>query len=475
MLDYQHQQVSFWFDTFPEKIQPRPPLSNSSDVDIAIIGAGYTGLWTAYYLKRYQPELNIAIFEADTVGYGASGRNGGWLMGAMAGDAKYLRLLAPEQRRIARQLITSIVNDVRDILIKEKIDCDFAHGGSVYAAARYPEQLNVQETLLKHLYQLGFSEDDYVWLSEHELQGHVRIRGGMGGIYTPHCAAINPAKLVRGLASCLEQKGVAIYENSRVSAIDKDTITVESSVEQLTVRANVIVPVTEGFSGDLLGLNRYLLPVQSLIVATEPLSRSQWDEIGIHQRQTFSDASRLITYGQRSADNRMIFGSRGGYCYGGKVKGDFSLADSAFRSREATLRDLFPSLQSVAITHGWGGTLGIARNFAPFAVFDPKSGIASAGGYAGEGVGASNLFGRTLADLILQRTSVLTEMPWVFSPASHASVVKRWEPEPCRWLAYKMLSSIFSWEEKIYTNAQASQWKKDVMRVLCDKLSLLLA
>ncbi len=478
MATYQNHEVSFWFDTLGENIDSRASLASDLDVDVAIVGAGFTGLWTAYYLITQQPELKIAVLEAETVGFGASGRNGGWLMGAMAGDAKYLKSLEPAKKDIAHHLITSIIDEVHSVLKTENIDCDFSKGGSVFAAARYTEQLDSQRALLKYLYESGFSQEDYYWLDGTELKQHINIRNGMAGIYTPHCAAINPAKLVRGLAQCLEQKGVAIYENTRVSEIANGSVSVNTqtagSKEQWQVHANVIVPATEGFSENLFGLNRYLLPVQSLIVATEPLSQSQWDEIGLHQRQTFSDASRMVTYGQRSADNRMIFGARGGYCYGGKVKGNFSLSDSVFRSREETLRDLFPSLESVAITHGWGGTFGVARGFTPFALYDPKTGIASAGGYSGDGVGPSNLFGRTVADLILQKTSQLTEMPWVFTPATHARALKRWEPEPSRWLTFKLLSTVFSWEEKLYLNAKTPVWQKKCIGNVCDKLSLLM-
>ncbi|MEH6550305.1 MAG: FAD-binding oxidoreductase [Pseudomonadales bacterium] len=465
-----YKDVGFWFDTLNENIQARPTLETEMEVDVAIIGAGYTGLWTAYYLKQQQPDLSIAIVEAETAGFGASGRNGGWLMGALAGETQYVNSLPDSQRRAAYDLIFGIVDEVQQITQREGIDCDLHRGGSIYAAARYPEQLKTQQDELRHLHDSGLNEDDYRWLSKDELAQQLRIRNGQGGIYTPHCAVINPAKLARGLARSVERQGVSIYERSPVTSVGDKILHTEHG----NIKADVIVAATEGFSAELMNLKHYVLPIQSLIIATEPLSQPQWDEIGLEQRPSFSDGGRLATYGQRSADDRMIFGARGGYSFGGKVRHEFSLQDPEFRLRETLLRDLFPSLETVKITHGWGGTLGMARGFCPFAVFDPQSGIASAGGYGGEGVGASNLFGRTLADMILQRDTQLSNMPWAFSPATHKQALKRWEPEPLRWLTYKTILEVFSWEDKLYNRLDAPKWKKALAGGICNKLARIL-
>ncbi len=462
--------VSFWFDTCPEQIKSRPALTQDIEVDVAIIGAGYTGLWTAYYLKQQQPELSIAIVEAETAGFGASGRNGGWLMGAMSGEGKYLEKLPEEDKRTGFDLLFGIIDEVHTVTTREDIDCDLHRGGAIYAAARYPEQIEFMQDYLRHQHQLGLTEEDYRWLSRGELEQKIRIRNGYGGVYTPHCGVINPAKLARGLARCVESKGVQIFEQSPVQTVDNRCL----KTAQGSIKANVIVPATEGFSAELMDIKKYVLPVQSLIIATEPLDSAQWAEIGLDQRPAFSDAGRLTTYGQRSADGRMIFGARGGYIFGGKVRHQFSLQDPEFRLRETLLRDLFPSLQNTRITHGWGGTLGMARDMSPFALFDPATGIASAGGYGGEGVGASNLFGRTLADLILQRDSDLTRMPWAFQPSTHRQALKRWEPEPFRWLTYKAILQCFSWEDDLYSKQSAAAWRKKLAGMLCSKLSLLI-
>lgn len=450
-----YKNNSLWFDTLEETIHCRPALLESRPVDVAIIGAGYTGLWTAYYLKKQQPDLSIAIVEAETAGYGASGRNGGWLMGSFSGDEKYLNTLPPPERGAARDIITHTIDEVAQVLVREDIDCDFHHGGNIQAAARYPEQRGALQQQLKHLYQQGHTEADYRWLNQQELEQQVRMRNGYGAIYTPHCASINPAKLVRGLARAVEKLGVTIYEKSPVTAFGNQQVTTTGG----SLQARIIVPALEAYQRP--PLSRFTLPVYSLIVATEPLSAAQWADIGLEQRPTFCDTSRLVTYGQRSADGRLVFGARGGYQFGSKVRSTFNLADKEFRLRESIMRDLFPSLREVDISHGWGGALAMARAFAPHAIFDRTHGVALAGGYGGEGVGASNLFARTLTDLILEKESALTRLPWAFR-ADPARVLRRWEPEPFRWLTYQTLLAVFNWEDQLYGSATAAQWKKTV-------------
>ncbi|MGN6580516.1 MAG: NAD(P)/FAD-dependent oxidoreductase [Bordetella sp.] len=462
--------VSLWFDALGEGIGPRPPLTADAQVDIAIVGAGYTGLWTAYYLKTLAPDLSIAVVEAETAGYGASGRNGGWLKGSMAGEDKYLAGLPEPIRRAGYRLLHGIVDHVHGILQDEGIECGFHHGGVLFAAARYPEQRDLQRSLLARLYAAGHDESDYRWLDADELTRQVRLRKPYGAIYSPHCAVVNPAQLVRGLARAVERKGVRLYEQTRVRRVGQRRIETEHG----SMRANVVVLALEGYCGTLAGYGGYLLPVQSLIVATEPLDAARWDAIGLQDRPAFSDGGRLITYGQRSSDGRMIFGARGAYRFGARPRSDFSLDQPEFAIRKQLMYDLFPDLQGVRVTHGWGGTMGMARQFSPFALMDPGAGIAMAGGYGGGGVGASNLFGRTLADLILERDTELTRMPWALRGPGALRTVRRWEPEPLPWAVYQTIQAVYAWEESLCRAKDAPHWRKALAGRLSDMLGSLL-
>ncbi|BAV75445.1 FAD dependent oxidoreductase [Pseudomonas chlororaphis subsp. aurantiaca] len=449
------RNISLWMDQLDEPLLARPSLEQDLDVDVAIIGAGYTGLWTAYYLKRLAPTLNIVIVEAQTAGFGASGRNGGWLMGNLLGEDRLLAGLSAQQRRASFDLLHGIPDEVASVLEREGIDCDYRKGGVLYCAARYPEQEVTQRRYLDKLYRQGLDERDYRWLSPEQLARQIRVAKAYGGIYAPHCATIQPAKLVRGLARAVERLGVPIYENSPVSHWQSGSL----QTARARVRCRWIVPAVEGYSVTLPPLGRYQLPVQSLLVATEPLPAATWDEIGLSQGQAFSESSRQVTYGQRTADNRLVFGARGGYQFAGKLRHDFDLTRSEVELRRYLFSELFPQLKNVRITHSWGGNLGMSRHFRPHMLCDRRHGIALSGGYGGEGVGASNLGGRTLAELILERDSELTRQPWVI-PEGGLDALRAWEPEPCRWLGYNAIIRSFVHEDQTLANPATPPWRR---------------
>lgn len=447
--------ISLWMDQLDDPLLARPSLEHDLDVNVAIIGAGYTGLWTAYYLKRQAPELNIAIIEAQTAGFGASGRNGGWLMGNLLGEDRLLAGLTPEQRRASFDLLHGIPDEVAQVLAREGIDCDYRKGGALYCAARYPEQESSLRLYLDKLYAQGLTEADYRWLNPQQLAEQLRIAKPFGAVYASHVATINPAKLVRGLARVVERMGVKIYENSPVTHWQSGRL----RTAKAGVRAAWVVPAVEGYATTLAPLGRYQLPVQSLIVATEPLPASTWDEIGLRHGQAFGESSRQVTYGQRSADNRLVFGARGGYQFAGKLRHDFDLTDSEVALRRYLFGELFPQLKNVRITHSWGGNLGMSRQFRPHMLCHHATGIALSGGYGGEGVGATNLGGRTLADLILGQETPLTHQPWVIRERG-LEALKAWEPEPCRWLGYNAIIRSFVHEDQVLANPNTAPWRR---------------
>ncbi|WP_191488054.1 NAD(P)/FAD-dependent oxidoreductase [Pseudomonas sp. FEN] len=451
--------ISLWMDQLDESLTPRASLEQVLDVDVAIIGAGYTGLWTAYYLKRQAPELNIVIVEAQIAGFGASGRNGGWVMGNLLGEDRLLAGLSPERRRASFDLLHDIPDEVKRVIDREGIDCDYRKGGVLYCAARYPEQEQSLRAYLGGLYKQGLDETDYCWLSPEQLVRQIRVARPYGGIYAPHVATVQPAKLVRGLARTVERLGVRIFENSPVT----DWRAGGLRTARGQVRSRWVVPAVEGYSVTLPPLGRYQLPVQSLLVATEPLSQATWDEIGLAQGQAFSESSRQVTYGQRSADNRLIFGARGGYRFAGRLRHDFDLSDSEVDLRRYLFGELFPQLKSVRITHSWGGNLGMSRRFRPHMLCDRANGLALAGGYGGEGVGASHLGGRTLADLILQQDSERVRQPWVIQHGG-LQALKAWEPEPYRWLGYNAIIRSFVHEDQILANPNTPPWRRKLAR-----------
>ncbi|MFG2099004.1 NAD(P)/FAD-dependent oxidoreductase [Micromonospora echinaurantiaca] len=441
-----YPELSYWLSSVDEPLVPRPPLPGDTDADVVIVGAGYTGLWTAYYLAGADPTLRITVLEAEIAGYGASGRNGGWCSALFPTSLPALARRHGRDAALAMQrTMQATVREVGRVVAAEGIDCDWAYGGTVVLARSGP-QLARARAAVEEAREFGLGPADLALLDAGEASARCAADGVLGGTYTPHCAAVHPARLVRGLARAVERRGVTIHERTPVAAISPGAAVTPAG----TVRAPVVVRATEGYTPMLPGQRRTVAPVYSLMVATEPLPARTWERIGLAERETFSDHRHVIIYGQRTADGRLAFGGRGApYHFGSRVRPGYDREPRVFAALRRTLGELFPVLgPDVPVTHAWGGPLGVARDWAASVGYDPASGLAWAGGYVGDGVGTSNLAGRTLADLIRGERTDLTALPWV----NHRS--PRWEPEPLRWLAVNAgLRLMFS--------ADAAELRKD--------------
>lgn len=415
-----------------------PPLAVGRTADVAIVGAGYTGLWTAYYLLTRRPDLRVVLVDAEYAGFGASGRNGGWCSALFPVGLSTLaresgRSAAVAQYRAMQQSVTEIGR----VVATEGIDCDWAQGGTV-VVARSPAQLERARAEVSEAAEFGFGDDDVALLDTLEARVQLNATEVIGGVFTPHCAVVQPRKLAWGLAEVVTGLGADLYEQTTATAIKPGLVRTPGG----DIQADVVVRATEGYTGQLPGASRDIVPVYSLMIATEPLSPAAWARIGLAQRQTFSDFRHLIVYGQRTADDRLVFGGRGApYHFGSRIDPRFDRNDAVFAALRTTLIEMFPHLADVAITHAWGGPLGIARDWHASVTFDGATGLATAGGYVGDGVTTANLAGRTLADLITGTSTTLTSLPWV----GHVS--PRWEPEPLRWLGANAALRAMTWAD----------------------------
>ena len=406
---------------------PRPPLAGDSDVDVAVVGAGYTGLWTAYYLALAEPSLRIAILEREIAGFGASGRNGGWCSALFAASRPAVARAAgggEAGRRAALDLqaaMVETVDEVGRVAAAEGIDCGYAKGGTLTLATSPAHEARVRAHVSEdHDWGLADSR----WLSAAEVKERVGAAGVLGAAFTPHCARVQPAALVRGLARAVEDRGVRVYERTAATALRPGAVVTDRG----EVRAPVVVRATEAYTPELAGLRRAVLPIYSLIVATAPLPAAAWDELGWAGCETLTDGRHLLVYAQRTADGRVAFGGRGApYHLRSATDPAYDRDERVFAELERTMRALLPGIGDVPVSHRWGGPLGAHRDWFPSVGIDRASGLAWGGGYVGDGVGTANLAGRTLADLILRRETALTRLPWV----GHRS--RRWEPEPLRW------------------------------------------
>lgn len=402
---------------------PRQALTGRVETDVAIVGAGLTGLWTAYYLAEADPTLRIVVVEAEVAGYGASGRNGGWCSALFPASLDKLAALPGSSRAAARDQHRAMRATVDEVgRVAAGLDVPSAKGGTVVLARTAAQWRRAQDEVA---HARSWGRDDLRLLDAPAAAQVLRATRTRGATYNSDCAALHPGLLVRRLAEEVERRGVRVLERSPVTTIEPGVATTADGA----VHAEVVVRATEGYTSRLTGHRRTLVPVYSLVLATEPLHPSTWAEIGLIRRETFSDHRHLVVYGQRTDDDRMVFGGRGApYHFGSRVRPAYDRDPRVFAGLRAALVDLFPVLHPVRVTHAWGGPLGIPRDWCASVGLDRATGLAWAGGYVGDGVSTANLAGRTLRDLALGRDTDLVRLPWV----GHRS--RSWELEPLRWL-----------------------------------------
>ncbi len=431
--------VSFWYADFGGLPQFRAALAGDTQCDVAIVGAGYTGLWTAYYLMKSDPTLRIVIVEKEFAGFGASGRNGGWLSGEMGWSRERYAEKTGRQSVIDLQMaMWSTVDEVIDVCAHEGIDADIIKGGSLQVATTAAQAVRVRE-YVRHEAEWGVSAPDLVFLDRSETKARVDAADVLCSSFTPHAARIQPAKLVQGLARVVEGLGVRICELTTVTEISPHRVVTNRG----TVSAEYIIRATEGFTAGIKGYRREWLPMNSAMIATEPLSHKQWSQIGWNGYETLGDAAHGYMYAQRTREGRIAIGGRGlPYRFGSATDSNGRTQARTVEMLEEILVRMFPALAGTRIDHAWCGVLGVPRDWCATVGLDPKTGIGWAGGYVGMGVTTSNLAARTLRGLILaqngsQEEFAETSLPWVNRR------VRKWEPEPFRWLGVHGLYTMF--------------------------------
>jgi glycine/D-amino acid oxidase-like deaminating enzyme len=422
---------SLWLETCEDDLTPRPALPDNITADVAIVGAGFTGLWTAHHLLRHGPDLRVAVIERQIAGWGASGRNGGWCSALFPAPwSRFAREHGADAARRMEAALQRTVDDIGTWCREHDVDAHYVKGGTL-SLARGPAQV-------ARLKQDGPGHAG-TWLNATEARDRIAAADVDGASYTRHCAAVHPGRLVRGLARIVEAQGATIYEQTAATAIHPGRVVTPYG----TVRANTVIRATEGYTADIPATHRLLAPVWSLIIATEPLSAEIWKEIGWAGHETLNDERHMIIYAQRTADDRIVFGGRGApYRFGSRTGGAVG-HDETYAGLEVALRELLPQVSQARITHRWGGVIGVPRDFMPSVTLDRESGIGWAGGYVGDGVACTALAGQTLADLILERDTDRTHLPWV----GHRW--RRWEPEPLRWLGVRGMTALMASADRV--------------------------
>ena len=457
---------SLWWATRDDDATIRPPLSGSVDVDVAIVGGGYTGLWTARELLAVDPTLRIAVVEAHVCGFGASGRNGGWASALfpVSDDVLERRFGYETLQHLHRQL-ASAVGDLGDAIARDAIDADFVHGGTYTFATTEPQEHRLRDAA-KSAAESGRG-GEMQWLEQAALRERANVANSRGGLFSPQCARIHPAKLVRGLARAVERAGGRIYEDSLVTRIEAGTHRRRPRVVTTggTVSAEFVVRATEAFSTGLPGERRTVAPIYSLMIATEPQDETFWSQHGFDDYATFADDRHLIIYGQRTADNRIAFGGRGApYHFGSSVEPRFDHSPRVFDLLLTTLREFFPDLRG-GYDYAWGGPLGMPRDLMPSVWVDYESGLAAAGGYTGDGVVLSYLSGRIMAQLLTTPSTPTadTTLPFVQRRSRH------WEIEPLRYVGINAGLTLAAWADRVEEHRQVESRASGLLDRLFDQ------
>ena len=431
--------LSLWLDRYGS-YSPSPPLAGPVAVDVAVVGGGFGGLSAAREIKRADPALRVAVLEAKTVGYGASGRNGSFAMTTVGlGIGPMAKLRGRQFVRDAHRYMTRAVDHLDRLIQDERLDCDRTRPGFLRVATSTGHVRRIQHDL-EIMHGLGF--DDLQWLDAGAVQARVHSRRYLGAMWEPRLVLIDPAKLVRAEKTLAQRLGVEVYEHTPVVDVARGpALTLRTPGGTVTARKTVFA--TNAYSGLLPGLARRQKPAFTYMIATAPLTPAQRDAIGWAGGEGVEDARNLIHYYRMTPDHRLVMG--GGpvvLSYGGRLDRDRN--EVAWRHLEAQVHELFPQLGPVEVTHRWGGPFSVTTDLTPALGYlgDPR--IVYSLGCIGHGVSMSHLNGVVLADLVLERQSGLLDCPFV-----NRRVVG-WPPEPVASVAALALRAYLQLEDWVH-------------------------
>jgi len=390
------RKMSYWLEQ-GEYVES-PPLRGDREVDVAIIGGGFTGLSSAYYIKGEHPDLSVAVLEAEVIGYGASGRNGGFSMPLLGWDITYLVYLFKERGIRAHHFMLDCVRRTKEVVEKEKMECDLEYNGLLVLAMN-DFQMRQLESNMRYFEKAGC--DDVELLSGKAFEDRLNSSWHVGALYEPETEILNPAKLAREFKRVIEGQGVEVYERSPVGRLTPGKTALIETSGGGRVRARKVVLALNAFGQRLRVRPFTYAPMYTYIILTEPLSDGLWDEVGWRGREGIEDKRQLVHYMRPTVDNRILIGGRDApYYFGNKAEGKQS-HKKIFEGLEKDLKGMFPMLKGTRITHRWGGPVAITLAFVPsFGFYQGHENIAYGTGYCGHGVALATSSGTIIRDLL---------------------------------------------------------------------------
>jgi glycine/D-amino acid oxidase-like deaminating enzyme len=436
------EQPSYWLRAYGA-YSPSPSLEGSQTVDVAVIGGGYTGLSTAYNLKTDSPGLTVAVLEASVVGFGASGRNGGFNMTLFGLEPAVTKALFGQQRTVeAHRYMERAVDYVRDLVARHGLQSEYEHPGFLRVATTPGFVRRIQHDL-EILTQMGIGGLE--WWDADRVRAEIASPLALGAWWEPRCGLLNPARQVRELKRIALEAGALIYEHTPVLTLDRQRgFTLHTPGGSLS--AQKLVFATNAYSHLFPELRNKETPAFTHMVVTEPLTARQQAAIGWKNRQGIEDARNFVHYLRLTADQRIaIGGSDVSLSYGRGMQRD--LNPRVFRDLERDVVRLFPALQGIRFADSWGGPVSVPIDMAPAIGFLGDRRAIYSLGCVGHGVSMAHLNGRTIADLVLERDTDLTRVWFV------GRKMIPWPPEPIRFLAGHAIRGYMRAEDWAYERA----------------------
>jgi glycine/D-amino acid oxidase-like deaminating enzyme len=428
---------NFWAES-RERREAAPALSGDVAVDVAVIGAGYTGLAAAYHLKCAEPGLDVAILEAETAGYGASGRNAGFVMTLFGASVALMKSLHGKERvKAAHQYMVDAIAGLEATIAEHGIACDYERSGFLRVATAPSYVARIQKEI-ELFHSLGI--DDMQWLDAKTVAARVRSPTFLGGCWEPGCGLLNPVKWADALRRLATAKGARLYEGTRVARVAREGGRFRLATARGTVTADKVVLATNGYTHLMPGLASKQVPAFAYIVVTEPLSAAQLAAIGWAGREGVEDARNFMHFYRLTPDNRILAGGGPGLVpFAGRMHHDAS--PKAWAHLERFIATTFPSLKGIRIAHRWGGAFSVTSDSTPQVGTLYGGGAAYSIGCTGHGVAMTHMNGRILRDLVLGRKTALTDL-WFVNRRSFPI-----PPEPLRWAAAKAVTTAMAFDD----------------------------
>ncbi|MGH3037157.1 MAG: NAD(P)/FAD-dependent oxidoreductase [Gaiellaceae bacterium] len=402
----------YWLAALPQRT-PEALLEGVTEADLGIVGGGFTGLWAALHAKADDPAADVVVLEADTVGFGASGRNGGFVIGSLTHGLENGLARFEDELPILERLAHENFEGFRADLERRGIDCDFEPTGELVVALE-PHELEWFAEGAELLDRFGHVHELF---DREAMQAEIASPTYLGGIWDKTDAGLlDPGKLAAGLADAARAAGVRIHEHTRATALDDTGTRVAVRTPEGAVLARRVLLATSAYPPLLRSIRRYVAPIYDYALMTEPLTREQKAAIGWRRRQGLSDGANQFHYYRLSADDRILWGGYDAvYRYGGPVGPHLDDDEATFAMLSQHFFTTFPQLEGIRFTHRWGGAIDTCSRFSVFFGTAHGGRVAYAVGYTGLGVAASRFGARVALDLLAARETEATRLRYVRS------------------------------------------------------------